>query len=192
MREGTKLELFTGFAGACRLFRIQPVEALQFFVSNVTLYAHLAGNCETIGAMANTVFNHYLQKTKRKTVLEKRYKYIMELEYVQQIMRMIRSRGTYRKKFQKYTSIVENWYAEIHKRLRPETIRISKEKLLMLPADFQVLCDLLQCDCMKVIQHYINHVSLEKYFYSKEEYIYTSATSFFLQYPPVKWQVRVG
>lgn len=183
------LNLSEEFCGACNMYHIQPVTALQFYVSKSTIYSTLVKKDDAAFALAKIVFQESCKLNDEKITMDG-FKRISGIKYVRQIVKLINSKGSRQDKQTEYGAIIDNWYKDIKSFLPSKIIETSGEFTISLTKDFCILCDLFQNTPGKVLQHYVNYVSITKYFNSTEENSFVYATALFLQYPTIIEQVN--
>jgi hypothetical protein len=191
MKNTDALNISKEFGGACNMFNIHPLAALQFYISKMTVFSNLAKIDDITFSLATTVFDLSRHGNNRRKKMDD-YKRITGIKNIKEVMKLIMGNESPEKKDQKYKNLINKWYKAIEPTLPPKIIETSSEFAVTLTKDFCVLCDLFQTTPIKVLQYYINHVSITEHINSTKKTPVVYATSFFLQYPPVIKQVNAS
>jgi hypothetical protein len=178
------LELPEDFLLACKMFNIHPLEALQFYISKATVYSNLAKNDTPVYSLASTIFDQCLYSMTGRGKMGE-FKRVVGVKYVKVVLKIIMSKIDAAKKEKTYKRAIEKWYAAIESEIPPKTISGPDDLIVLLTKDFCILCDIFRCTPLKVLQHYVNHISIPKYINSSSEGPVECATAFFLLYPPI-------
>lgn len=186
-----QLRLPVAFSQACRQFGIHPLEALQFFTSQNTLYACLVRPTDTAHVLAYSVFDQWLQSRGAARDWMDEYHRLAGIRYVKELLALIGAQASPAQKEKKYQQLIKVWYASVAQGLPPRSIRVTGGLTLLLNRDFCLLCHLFRGIPIELLQYYTDQVSLpclrdER----KTGKAVVAATELFLQYCPVAGKVR--
>jgi hypothetical protein len=183
MKKNEILQIPKDFSGACEIFNIQSIAALQFCISYMTVYLYLAKTYDRTIYLSSMILDTFLSQMKKRNKMDE-YKRIVGIKYVREVLRLIMEEGNPNKADQ-YNALINKWYDEIKDKLPENIVKTSDGLSLSMPNDFCILCDILRCSPVKLLQYYINHISLQSYMDATEENAFVYSTEFFLQYPPI-------
>ncbi|TXJ29015.1 MAG: hypothetical protein E6Q24_04885 [Chitinophagaceae bacterium] len=188
MRNEKILTLTDGFSKACAAFNIHPFEALDFFTCHLTVYFYATRTWDRAIYLATMILEGLICKAGEKSALDE-LKRDLNVKYIRDVLALMtwKPGGV---EEQEYNDIMNRWFEEIKHRLPPCKIEIDNGKEFALPNDFCLVCDIVRCTPIEVLQYFIDHVSLGYYTNSGKEDMVTQATEFFLLHPLVA--VRVG
>ena len=104
-----KIKLPPDFMAACKAFGIEPQKALQYFLDQISLYAHLTKRCDNPKSVASTIFNSYLER--RGYNPEPDYaKREINIRYMRKVIHLIQTKFSKEEKEIFYKSIMAKWY----------------------------------------------------------------------------------
>src|SRR5258705_10847526 len=104
-----KIKLPLDFMAACEAFGIEPQKALQYFLDQVSLYAHLLKYCDNPKSVASTIFNSYLER--RGYNPEPDYaKREINIQYVKKVIHLIQTKFSREEKEIFYKDLIVRWY----------------------------------------------------------------------------------
>ena len=104
-----KIRLPPDFMAACEAFGIEPQKALQYFLDQVSLYAHLLKYCDNPKSVASTIFNSYLER--RGDNPEPDYaKREINIQYVKKVIHLIETKFSREEKEIFYKNLIVRWY----------------------------------------------------------------------------------
>jgi hypothetical protein len=189
MEPDTTLHLSQNFCEACKMFGILPKEALQFYIAKTTVYTNLCENRDFTLFLASSIFKQY-QKC-NKPVCDKidPDKREAGIKYVTAIAKLILEESDVLQKEKAYNRLIENWYAAIQSHLPEKIIYLTNGLRIDLGEDFRLLCNMFGYTPSKVLQHYVDQVSLPDYI-SSSKTEFSNATTFFLQHPSILRQIE--
>lgn len=188
MSDDIRLHLSEDFCAACKMFQIQSVEALQFYVSKTTIYHHLTRSDDMALLLAARIFDQYLESIGGVQGMLNEFARITSIKYIKKVLKLIASRSKFDEREKKYKNLICEWYATLESSLPSKSIK-TEECTVLLTKDFSILCNIFTCVPVKVLQYYIDHVSFQAYLNTATEYTLECATNFFLQYPPILKQI---
>lgn len=190
MKNTGVLKLPKEFCGACNMFNIHPVTALQFYISQTTVFSNLAKIEDITFYLSTRIFDLSRHGNNRRKKMEE-YKRLTGIKYIKEVMKIIMDNRSAEIKEQAYKNLINKWYKAIEATLPPKT-KTPNGFTIFLTKDFCILCDIFQTTPERVLQYYINHVSITKHINSTDKNPFTYATSFFLQYPPIIKQINAS
>jgi hypothetical protein len=104
-----KIKLPPDFITACGAFGIEPQKALQHFLDQISLYAHLTKRCDNPKSVASTIFNSYLER--RGYNPEPDYaKREINIQYVKKVIHLIQTKFSRGEKEIFYKNLIVRWY----------------------------------------------------------------------------------
>lgn len=188
-KTSTILYLPKDFCCACKTFQLDMLDAIQFYVSQATVYSSLVRSNDKIVLLASKIFTQCLEKIGQKYEKMDEYKRIAGIKYVKEIVRIIEGKYSQDEKTILYKDTISRWHGTIEAKLPSKVIKTSAGFSVLLTKDYCVLSDVFQLTPLTLLRHYINHVSLTKYADQTNDNPFEYATSFFLQYPEVIKQI---
>jgi hypothetical protein len=191
MKNTDVLNLSKEFCGACNMFNTHPLTALQFYISQTTVFSNLAKIEEVTFYLSTKIFDLSRHGNNQRKKMED-YKRLTSIKYIKEVMKIIMNNKSAEMKDRAYKNLINEWYKAIEATLPPKTIKTSNGFTIFLTKDFSILCDIFQTTPERVLQYYINHVSITEHINSTKKNPYTYATSFFLQYPPIIKQINAS
>ncbi len=97
------------FIAACEAFGVEPQKALQYFLDQLSVYAHILKRCDNAKSVATAIFNCYLER--RGYNPEPDYvKREINIQYVRRVIHLIQSKFSQKEKEIFYKSIITQWY----------------------------------------------------------------------------------
>jgi hypothetical protein len=184
------LHLPAPFYKACELFGIHPLEALQFFISKNTLYAHLVRPADTAHSLAASVFDQWLQSRGAVSGRMDEYHRLAGIKHVKELLALISAKAAPAEKEKQYRRLVKEWYASVERGLPSKTVQATGGLTVLLTRDFCLLCHLFRGRPLELLQYYAGRVSLPVYMKKAAPGDVVAATELFLQYCPVAGKVR--
>jgi len=104
-----KIKLPPDFMAACEAFGVEPQKALQYFLDQISLYAHLTKRCDNPKSVASTIFNSYLER--RGYNPEPDYaKREINIQYVRKVIHLIQTKFSQEEKEIFYKNLIVRWY----------------------------------------------------------------------------------
>lgn len=183
------LRLPKDFCGACKMFQIDPLEAIQFYIGQTTVYASLVRSEDKIQSLASKIFAQCLRKKGEAYEKMDEHKRIAGIKYVKEVVRIIEGKYSRDEKMIMYKNTISRWHEAIEAKLPPKIVKTSSGHSISLTKDYCILSDVSQFTPSTLLQHYVNHVSLSKYINPTKDNPFEYATTFFLQYPPVNKRI---
>src|SRR6266498_4442240 len=104
-----RIDLPVDFIAVCEMFGVDPQKALQYFLDQLSVYAHLVKRCDNSKSMATAIFNSYLER--RDYDPEPDYaKREINIQYVRKIIHLIQTKFSQEVKEMFYKTIIAKWY----------------------------------------------------------------------------------
>ena len=104
-----RIKLPPDFMAACKRFGIEPQKALQYFLDQLSIYAHLTKRCDNPKSVASAIFNSYLER--RGYNPEPDYaKRAINIQYVREVIHLIQTKFFSKEREIFYKNIMAQWY----------------------------------------------------------------------------------
>ncbi len=104
-----KIKLPPDFMAVCEAFGIEPQKALQYFLDQISLYAHLTKRCDNPKSVASTIFNSYLERRGYNPGPDYA-KRAINIQYVREVIHLIQTKFSQKEKEIFYKNIMAQWY----------------------------------------------------------------------------------
>jgi hypothetical protein len=97
------------FIAACEMFDVEPQKALQYFLDQLSIYAHLLKRCDNPRSVATAIFNSYLERHGYNP--EPDYaKREINIQYVKKVIHLIQTKFPQEEKEIFDKIIIAQWY----------------------------------------------------------------------------------
>jgi hypothetical protein len=104
-----RIKLPPDFIAACEAFGIEPQKPLQYFLDQLSVYAHLTKRYDNPKSVASTIFNSYLER--REYNPEPDYaKRAINIQYVREVIHLIQTKFSQKEREIFYKNIMAQWY----------------------------------------------------------------------------------
>ena len=104
-----RIDLPVDFMAACEMFGVEPQKALQYFLDQLSVYAHLSKDCDNPKSVATVIFNNYLERRGYNPEPDFAKREI-NIQYVKKVMHLIQRKLSQKEKEIFYKNIVTEWY----------------------------------------------------------------------------------
>jgi len=104
-----RIDMPVDFMAACEMFGVEPQKALQHFLDQLSVYAHISKGCDRSKSVATAIFNSYLES--RGYNPEPDYaKREINIQYVKKVIHLIQTKFSEEEKEIIYKKIITQWY----------------------------------------------------------------------------------
>ena len=104
-----RIDVPADFITACEMFGVEPQKALQYFLDQLSVYAHLSKSYDNPKSVATAIFNSYLERRgyNPKPDYSKR---AINIQYVRKVIHLIQTKFSQEEKEIFYKNIIAQWY----------------------------------------------------------------------------------
>jgi len=97
------------FVEACEMFGVDPQKALQYFLDQLSICAHISKRCDNPKSVATAIFDSYLERRgyNPEPDYEKRE---INIQYVKKVIHLIQTKFSKEEKEIFYKTIIAQWY----------------------------------------------------------------------------------
>ncbi len=104
-----RIDMPVDFMAACEMFGVEPQKALQFFLDQLSICAHLTNRSDNPKSVATGIFNSYLERRSQNP--EPDYaKREINIQYVKKVMHLVQRKLSEEEKEICYKNILTKWY----------------------------------------------------------------------------------
>ena len=151
------------FRVACRINNLDQQEVLQYFINKVSFYAFNGGEMDASSLLATNIILECMDETGRDIMPVKEKK--IQKIFLKNIGLLIKLSANPHlnlvEKMQESIYLMEEWAMEMLPMVDYETsIETGNEEALMLSFDFNLLCQVNGLDSIRVLQYFIDKISL--------------------------------
>ena len=104
-----RINMPADFIAACEMFGVEPQKALQYFLDQLSIYAHISKRCDNPKSVATAIFDSYLERRGYNT--EPDYaKRETNIQCVRKVIHLIQTKFSQEEKEIFYKTIIAQWY----------------------------------------------------------------------------------
>jgi hypothetical protein len=104
-----RIDMPADFISACEMFGVEPQKALQYFLDQLSVYAHLSKRCDTPKSVATAIFNSFLERRDYNPEPDCAKREI-NIQYVREVIHLIRTKLSQEEKEKFSETIIAQWY----------------------------------------------------------------------------------